>query len=130
MSPKGYLLQDNASKFGTLLLLSSGQHEINPSNGLCIQASRTTLSLTIKPIEVAAKPTTAAAISVNNDGSHASPASNSYRALFTCNREGENNSENVSGDEIQKNPLPEIASKKTPAKFISKAHNDAEEDDS
>ncbi len=53
LTPSGYMLQDNASKFGTLLLLPPGMQEISMANGLFIQVSRTTLGLTVKPKEVA-----------------------------------------------------------------------------
>ena len=55
MTPKGYVLQDNTSKFGTLFLLPPGRHEIDP-NGLSLQVSRTTLALTVKRNELVTKP--------------------------------------------------------------------------
>ncbi len=55
MTEKGYKLEDNGSKFGTLILLAPGVHEIDPSNGLSLQVSRTTLALTVKPNEAANK---------------------------------------------------------------------------
>lgn len=45
---KGYLLQDNGSKFGTLYLLPPGPHEISATDGLFIQFGRTSLGLTVK----------------------------------------------------------------------------------
>lgn len=41
-------MEDNTSKFGTLLLLPSIPHEIDPINGLAVQISRTMLTITIK----------------------------------------------------------------------------------
>lgn len=48
---KGYLLQDNGSKFGTLYLLPPGPQEILATEGLFIQFGRTTLGLTVKEAE-------------------------------------------------------------------------------
>lgn len=48
LTPQGFILQDNNSKFGTLLLLNDSEHEIHPVNGLAVQASRTTLTCAIK----------------------------------------------------------------------------------
>ena len=48
LTQHGYQLDDNNSKFGTLLLLPSRAHEIDPVNGMLVQVSRTTLTLTIK----------------------------------------------------------------------------------
>jgi len=50
LTPKGFVLQDNASKFGTLILLPPEPQKI-PSSGLFIQVNRTTLGLTLKPNE-------------------------------------------------------------------------------
>lgn len=47
MTKNGFLLEDNFSKFGTLLLLPSVKHEIDNVNGLAVQVGRTTLSLTV-----------------------------------------------------------------------------------
>ena len=49
MTPLGFILQDNAAKFGTLLLLPSDLQEIDPLNGLSIQVNRTTLTFNVKP---------------------------------------------------------------------------------
>lgn len=48
MTPKGFLLEDNSSKFGTLLLLPSVPQEIDATNGLAIQISRTILAFSVK----------------------------------------------------------------------------------
>jgi len=48
MTEDGYMLEDNGSKFGTLLLLPPGLHKINSDTGLFIQSSRTTLLFTVK----------------------------------------------------------------------------------
>ncbi len=55
MTEKGYKLEDNGSKFGTLILLAPGVHEIDPTNGLSLQVNRTTLALTVKQNEIAGK---------------------------------------------------------------------------
>lgn len=109
MTEKGYKLEDNGSKFGTLILLAPGRHEVDPSNGLSLQVSRTTLALAVRPNEAANKagPVAAAA---SGELIHGSPTAGG-------NSEGDNNSENVSGDEAQKNPLPEAVSKKTVITF-------------
>jgi len=62
MTDKGFLLEDNTSKFGTLLLLPSKKQEIDPINGLAIQISRTTLSFTVSQNESPVKPQTAQAL--------------------------------------------------------------------
>lgn len=51
-STEGLVLQDNSSKFGTLLLMKSGSHEIDPTNGLSVQISRTTFNLTVKKHDI------------------------------------------------------------------------------
>lgn len=48
MTQKGFTLEDNASKFGTLILLPSVPKEIDPTNGLSVQIGRTILSFTVK----------------------------------------------------------------------------------
>lgn len=51
LTDKGYMLEDNKSKFGTLFLLGPEEHEIPESNGLYLQFSRSTLSLIVKSEE-------------------------------------------------------------------------------
>jgi hypothetical protein len=48
LTERGYQLEDNGSKFGTLLLLPPTPHEIDPINGMLVQISRTTLTLAVK----------------------------------------------------------------------------------
>ena len=55
ITPKGYLLEDNSSKFGTLILLPSVPHEIDITNGLAVQISRTILTFTVKQNDILAK---------------------------------------------------------------------------
>jgi predicted component of type VI protein secretion system len=52
MTPKGFILEDNSSKFGTLLLLPSIPQEIDITNGLSIQVSRTILTFAVKQNDV------------------------------------------------------------------------------
>ena len=51
ITPKGYVLKDNESKFGSLMLLPS-KYEILPEKNQFLQIGRTTLGLMIKPNEI------------------------------------------------------------------------------
>lgn len=58
MTPKGFLLDDNSSKFGTLVLLPSVPQEIDITNGLAIQISRTILTFSVKQNDAFSKSST------------------------------------------------------------------------
>ena len=76
LTPNGYVLQDNASKFGTLMLLPPGPHEISPmTGGLSIQVSRTTLGLVVKSNEaLTGKMVSGGLLSEAGTGSPGSPS--------------------------------------------------------
>ncbi len=65
MTPGGFLLEDNASKFGTLLLLPAGPHEITAPNGLSVQINRTTISMSIQPRDLIPKENRSTAVLAN-----------------------------------------------------------------
>eukprot|EP00826_Nyctotherus_ovalis_P052021 TRINITY_DN6547_c0_g1_i23.p1 TRINITY_DN6547_c0_g1~~TRINITY_DN6547_c0_g1_i23.p1 ORF type:complete len:294 (-),score=76.60 TRINITY_DN6547_c0_g1_i23:126-1007(-) len=44
-TPEGYILEDNASKFGTLLLLQREEHEIDANDGLSVQMGRSIMKI-------------------------------------------------------------------------------------
>lgn len=48
-TPRGFVLQDNNSKFGTLLLMPSEPLKIPAEKGLSLQIGKTTLKLALKP---------------------------------------------------------------------------------
>lgn len=49
LTPKGFVLQDNGSKFGTLLLMPPEPQKIPVDSGLCLQIGKTTLKFSFKP---------------------------------------------------------------------------------
>eukprot|EP00826_Nyctotherus_ovalis_P051288 TRINITY_DN6402_c0_g1_i12.p2 TRINITY_DN6402_c0_g1~~TRINITY_DN6402_c0_g1_i12.p2 ORF type:complete len:196 (+),score=42.53 TRINITY_DN6402_c0_g1_i12:782-1369(+) len=55
LTPKGFVLQDNGSKFGTLLLMPSEPQKIPVDSGLCLQIGKTTLKFSFKPNKVKVK---------------------------------------------------------------------------
>jgi len=48
LTEKGYILEDNNSKFGTLILLPESTAEIDKNNGLSLQIGRTMLTFSIR----------------------------------------------------------------------------------
>ena len=48
MTEKGFTIEDNISKFGTLLLLNDKPNEINPNNGLSVQIGRTMITFSLR----------------------------------------------------------------------------------
>ena len=64
LTPKGYMLEDNMSKFGTLLLLPSSEpYEIDPNNSLSVQIGRSMITFALKSKD-ASKPSNAIAANV------------------------------------------------------------------
>jgi pSer/pThr/pTyr-binding forkhead associated (FHA) protein len=49
VSSRGFLLQDNNSKFGTLLLIPPEPQRISAINGLSLQIGKTALKFSLKP---------------------------------------------------------------------------------
>ena len=112
VTPKGFILEDNTSKFGTLLLLPSGPHEIDSVNGLSVQIGRSMITFSIKQKDATKPgPTTNAIVEENKRAvSPAELASVAYFLVLWPDRDYENNSDNVSGDEAQRQSSPSTIS--------------------
>ncbi len=48
LTPKGYMLEDGTSKFGTLFLLPTDPYEVDPANGLSVQIGRSMITFSLK----------------------------------------------------------------------------------
>jgi pSer/pThr/pTyr-binding forkhead associated (FHA) protein len=81
LTPQGFTLEDNDSKFGTLLLLSNLPYEIDFTNGLYVQSSRTTLSISVKPAESLQKVETSPVKSQLSEENKSNTATNSAEKL-------------------------------------------------
>ena len=91
LTTQGFLLQDNKSKFGTLLLLSPTYHEIDPTSGLSVQVNRTILTFHVKPKEDLAK---------------GKPLAHPQLAEEAAREDG-NNSDAITEDDNKKLPVPD-----------------------